>query len=139
MRKERNWFGVDSSNKESLFEHGFLMRYNPKRKDYEVIYMNGIDEKENYIFSFGSFDMGFWIEEIEENINEANSFPNVVSIAKMCGMDTKEWFDTVKDSPQNLLSDLLSYYGSYEIFTDAYVSYYSVPQIKKRLNRALLN
>ena len=30
MKKETNWFGVDMSNKESLFEYGFLMRYNPK-------------------------------------------------------------------------------------------------------------
>lgn len=139
MRKERNWFGVDMSNKESLFEIGFLMRYNPKRKNYEVIYINGFDEEGNYLFSCGSFNMDFWIEEIKESIKKKDSFPDVASIAKCCGMDIKEWFDIVKDSPSNLLSDLLSYYGNYEIFTDAYVSYYSVPQIKKRLNKALLN
>ena len=139
MRKERNWFGVDMSNKESLFEIGFLMRYNPKRKNYEVIYINGFDEEGNYLFSCGSFNMDFWIEEIKESIKKKDSFPDVASIAKCCGMDIKEWFDIVKDSPSNLLSDLLFYYGNYEIFTDAYVSYYSVPQIKKRLNKALLN
>ena len=127
------------SNKESLFEIGFLMRYNPKRKNYEVIYINGFDEEGNYLFSCGSFNMDFWIEEIKESIKKKDSFPDVASIAKCCGMDIKEWFDIVKDSPSNLLSDLLSYYGNYEIFTDAYVSYYSVPQIKKRLNKALLN
>lgn len=139
MRKERNWFGVDMSNKESLFEIGFLMRYNPKRKNYEVIYINGFDEEGNYLFSCSSFNMDFWIEEIKESIKKKDSFPDVASIAKCCGMDIKEWFNIVKDSPSNLLSDLLSYYGNYEIFTDAYVSYYSVPQIKKRLNKALLN
>lgn len=139
MKKETNWFGVDMSNKESLFEYGFLMRYNPQRKYYDVIYINGFDEEDNYLFSLSSFDMDFWVQEINESIKKKDLFPDVTGIAKCCGMDVKEWFDTVKDSPSNLLSDLLSYYGSYEIFTDAYVSYYSTPQIKKRLNRALLN
>ena len=27
MDKNRNWFGVDANNEASLFEYGFLMRY----------------------------------------------------------------------------------------------------------------
>ena len=39
MDKSRNWFGVDANNEASLFEYGFLMRYQGNG-EYRVIYRN---------------------------------------------------------------------------------------------------
>ena len=139
MTKNKNWFGVDASNEVSLFEQGFLMRWIPKYKEYQVVYINGKNVDGSYNFSFSWFDFSEWMNDIKNNIISSDSFPETKSLASMCGMNAEEWIDIVQESPQNLLSDLLSYYGNDDIFGTDYSGGFTEKEIRKRLNKAILN
>lgn len=133
MRNERNWFGVDSSNEESLLEYGFLMCKAETGSSYEVVYMNGFDEDGNPLYCVSIYDHTFWLQECMDN----DGFPDPARMANCCGMTVKDWIDTVKDSPQILLSDLLMYYGNCEILDGYYMKYYTEKEIRERLSKAL--
>lgn len=134
--RNRNWFGVDANNEESLFEYGFLMKYRGNG-GYEVIYFNGFDENESPLYSIGTFNPSFWRQYFLENLGTGN-FPDASGIAKCCGMDASEWIEYTKNNPAGMVSDMMGYYGNDDIFgTNYYGNYYNVPQIRKRLNRAL--
>lgn len=139
MKTNRNWFGIDASNETSLFEYGFLMRWVPKYKEHQVIYLNGICEDGSYKFSFSWFDFSSWMNDIKDNINSSDSFPETESLASMCGMSAEEWIGSVAESPHYLLSDLLSYYNNEDILGTDYSGGFTEKEVRKRLNKALLN
>lgn len=136
MDKNRNWFGVDLNNEESLFEYGFLMRYRGKG-EYQVIYL-ACYEKDKPLYAYGWFNPKEWEKNFIDTMGK-NEYPDAARIASTCCMeDGKEWLDDVKDFPQNMLSDILSYYGNDCVFGGNYYgNFYTEPQIRKRLNRAL--
>lgn len=136
MSKNRNWFGVDVNNEESLFEYGFLMRYRGNG-NYQVIYLNGFDTEENPLFCIGWFNPESWRNEFKENLGTDN-YPDAAGIAKCCGMDAEEWLEYTENNPAGMVSDMMGYYSNDDVFgSNAYGGYYNVPQIRKRLNRAL--
>lgn len=136
MDKCRNWFGVDANNEESLFEYGFLMRYRGNG-NYQVIYINGFDKEERPLYSIGWFNPDSWREDFIATLG-IDKYPNAAGIAKCSGMDATEWLEYTKNNPAGMVSDMIGYYSNDDVFgSNAYEHYYNVPQIRKRLNRAL--
>lgn len=136
MDKNRNWFGVDANNESSLFDYGFLMRYHGN-DEYQVIYLAGYEGDEP-LYAYGWFNPKEWEKYFIDTMGE-NEYPDAARIASECCMENgKEWLDDVKDFPQYMLSDILSYYGYDGVFGGNYYGdFYTVPQIRERLNRAL--
>ena len=116
------WHGIDASNEESLFEYGFLIRWNNKRKQYEVYY------KYVEIFIHDWWDADNWREML------TNGDYDLKGIADMCGMNADTYLEETSDA--NLLSDILSYYGIMEV-ADYYNHQYTESEIRRKLNKAL--
>lgn len=136
MSKCRNWFGVDANNEESLFEYGFLMRYQGNG-DYRVIYLAGF-ENDKPVFALGWFNPQEWENDFIKSMNK-DQYPDANDVASICGeSDGAHWLLGVKDKPQTMLSDILSCYSYQDVFgCNCYGSVYTESQIRKRLNRAL--
>lgn len=136
MAKNRNWFGVDVNNEESLFEYGLLMRYQGNG-EYQVIYLNGFEDDGKPLFTIGWFNPEEWRKDFKENLGTDN-FPNAAGIARLCGMQAEEWLEYTKGNPAGMASDMMGYYSNEDVFGINYNSgYYNTSQIRKRLNRAL--
>lgn len=136
MDKNRNWFGVDANNEESLFEYGFLMRYRGNG-NYQVIYLNGFDTEENPLFCIGWFNPESWRKDFDKTLGTRN-YPDAIGIANGCGMKADEWIEYTKNNPAGMVSDIMGYYSNDDVFgSNAYGSFYTEQQIRKRLNRAL--
>ena len=76
--KNRNWHGTDASNEVSLFEYGFIMRWRPKRQDFQVVHLHGFDKEGRGLYMFGYFD---YAEELQDLKDE-----RLKEICRMCGM-----------------------------------------------------
>lgn len=136
MDKNRNWFGVDANNESSLFDYGFLMRYHGN-DEYQVIYLAGY-EGDKPLYAYGWFNPKEWEKDLVRTMNK-NQYPDANQIASCCfESDGAEWLYSVKDKPQYFLSDILSSYTYEDVFGGNYYGdFYTVPQIRKRLNHAL--
>lgn len=126
--KNRNWHGVDCSNEVSLFEYGFLMRWRPEYKDYQVIHLCGFDGNGGMLFDFSSFDYKQELEYLKEDKGMLHD------LSKMCGMTEEEYMQCM--SPTNLANDKMLYYGIDSTFGSSYGGL-TEKEIRKRLGRAL--
>lgn len=136
MDKNRNWFGVDANNEASLFEYGFLMRYQGNG-EYKVVYRAGFDGDEPF-FAYGWFNPKEWERDFVKTMNK-NQYPDANKIASCCfESDGADWLYEVKDKPQYMLSDILSLYSYEDVFGSlCFDKVYTNSQIRKCLNRAL--
>lgn len=129
MRKFNTWHGVDASTEESLFEYGFLIRWNSKNQMYDAIFAVGYDNDGNAdTFVYNSWDADSWREDLKNGLYDLDG------IADMCGMDANTYLDDVYDA--SLLNDILAYYGSGEV-TSYYAKQHTEMEVRKKLNRAL--
>lgn len=125
---KRIWHGVDVDNETSLFEYGFLMRWNAKDKDYQVIY--------KYCDQFGFPRYYYsWFNPAEYRNPESCN----LDMQEVCNMTGETDLITyLRDTSDcNLLSDLIVYYGTETIFGSEYHGGYTESKIRKRLNKAL--
>lgn len=125
--KNRKWHGSDASNEESLFEYGFIMRWRPKRQDFQVVHLCGFDKDGGKLYMFGYFD---YIEELKELNGE-----KLEDICQMCGMTEEQYMKCL--SPAGLANDLVHLYGFEDTFGSFYGAYYTEKEIRKKLGRAL--
>lgn len=66
------------------------------------------------------------------------NYPDAIGIANGCGMKADEWIEYTKNNPAGMVSDIMGYYSNDDVFgSNAYGSFYTEQQIRKRLNRAL--
>ena len=125
--KNRNWHGTDVSNEVSLFEYGFIMRWRPKRQDFQVVHLHGFDEEGRGLYMFGYFD---YAEELQDLKDE-----RLKEICRMCGMTEEQYMECL--SPAGLANDLVHLYGLEDTFGTFYGVSYTEKEIRKRLGRAL--
>ena len=125
--KNRNWHGTDVSNEISLFEYGFIMRWRPKRQDFQVVHLHGFDKEGRGLYMFGYFD---YTEELQDLKDE-----RLKEICRMCGMTEEQYMECL--SPAGLASDLVHLHGLEDTFGAFYGVSYTEKEIRKRLGRAL--
>ena len=99
--KNRNWHGTDASNEISLFEYGFIMRWRPKRQDFQVVHLHGFDKEGRGLYMFGYFD---YTEELKDLKDE-----RLKEICSMCGMTEEQYMECL--SPAGLANDLVHLHG----------------------------
>ena len=118
----KNWHGVDASNETSLFEYGVLFR---NTKDgLQVIYKwYGHDGQSRY--SYGWFDA--------DDFKPENTCLNLEDVCSYCGST----LETYENNPEQLCSDLYSYYGAVDVFGTDYSGGYTENEIRRFLNKAL--
>lgn len=116
MKTTKNWRGADASNTTSLFEYGYLCRQT--KQGLQVIYKNGNN------FSFGWFDPFYFWNESWVKIND---------ICEFSGLEVSDY----ANNNELFMADLLSFYGSENIFGCDYSGGYSEAEIRKYLNKAL--
>ena len=115
-RTTKKWHGSDASNQISLFEYGLLCR--ETKNGLQVIYKN--DDK----FSFGYFDpFYFWND----------SFVDMDELCNFSGVETPDYIN----DKELFMYDLVSFYGTENVFGTDYSVGYSEAQIRKQLNKAL--
>lgn len=136
MAKKGKWFGLDASNRESLFEYGFIMR----RYDnfYEVV-VNCGDK-----FRTGEFYAEDVLDELElnyadnkrvfpcyEDISENDYGFSAEEIRKQFLSESADW------RACDLLSAMLGTYDYESVIGWNYSPFYTKAEIKKKLGRAL--
>ena len=106
-----DWFGQDASL-EWCLEYGLVMRaVLPVNKDnkylFECYHFLGVDENGTRQWYYDTFDYEYWLEMLRDGDYD------IANLTNMCGMTEEEYINCL--TPCNLLGDLISYYGVYEV------------------------
>lgn len=129
MENKYKWYGSDVSNKDSLFENGFLMRLE-SRGVYRVCVFLGSG------YAFGTFYLKDWLEDLTDE--------EWVELAKVYGTSTEEYRKLIKrmsnhDKAVTLFNDLMAITDIDTLlgWTSFEPNIYSENEVRIRLNKAL--
>lgn len=123
------WVGLDESLETSLFEYGFMMRYDYAHKGYRLVIRYG---DQFFIFLIYADDC---LNDCIEN-SGTDIFPSSSFISEKVGIDEEKWIDLVKENPVFLIRDIIEAYGMIECFPDPEESY-SEEEIRKKFKKVL--
>lgn len=104
--RQLTWHGTDANLATSLLEYGLAVRYIPRLKSWQCIYLNDNDTN---LFSNG------WITEADLKDMFINGWAKdkLVDFCRFIGMTWLEWLDS---SIASRISDIIDYFGSTNIF-----------------------
>lgn len=109
--------GVDCDLATSLYEYGLIWKKEEHKPEYIMYFGVGVNEEGEY----NTFDNG-WYSATTEDALSMLDWINWPKILSFLGMEVEE-FERVLDAgifPPMLYFDLMSYYGSEEIFGTPY-------------------
>ena len=122
------WFGTDASLEESLFEYGFIMRYSKKYNEYQVLYHIPFDgDEERFYYTWFDFD------GVLKGLKTDDEWYHAKQLGDMCGLSAEEYIESVEDRPETLLNDIISYYGTEDIFGTEYGEGWTEDEIREEL------
>lgn len=122
VKRDASWHGGDVNKATSLFEYGLLMRWMPKQRSWQCIYLSA-----NVRYSYG------WTDErtLDETFTKGWGVKHLESFMNFCGSSWDEWKELTMC---RRVSDFISYFGSGELFGTDYSGGYSVKEICKKLH-----
>lgn len=123
VKRNINWHGVDVKKSISLFEYGLLLRWKPKQKSWQCVYLSNQETKR---YSYGWIDN----ETLDEIFTKGWGTKHLKSFMDFCGHYWEDW----KELPMcHRLSDFIDYFGCDEIFSTDFTGGYNAKEICKKL------